>query len=101
MSGNCRPSLRRKTLHNVRLISSLSNTDKKCIESAFVKLQQLDELGLTADKIVELLKFKEYFDSLYGQGLAIANWHLNGELEPFDNFYESALEESEVQENDR
>jgi hypothetical protein len=40
----------------------------------------------------QLLKFKEYFDELYGKGLEIANWHLNGDLEPFDSFYESAIE---------
>lgn len=37
-------------------------------------------------------KFVEYFDDLYGQGLEVANWHMNGALEPFDNFYESAIE---------
>ena len=41
---------------------------------------------------IKAIKFKQYFDELYGQGLEIANWHLNGELEPFDNFYESACE---------
>ena len=41
---------------------------------------------------INAIKFKQYFDELYGQGLEIANWHLNGELEPFDNFYESACE---------
>ena len=43
-------------------------------------------------QIIEALRFKEYFDSLYGQGLEIANWHMNGELEPFDNFYDAALD---------
>lgn len=43
-------------------------------------------------QIIEALRFKESFDSLYGQGLEIANWHMNGDLEPFDNFYDSALE---------
>ena len=37
--------------------------------------------------------FKSYFDKLYGKGLDVANWHLNGALESFDNFYESALQE--------
>ena len=41
---------------------------------------------------IEALKFKDYFDDLYGQGLEIANWNLNGDLEPFDNFYDAALE---------
>ena len=43
---------------------------------------------------LQLIAFKEYFKDLYGQGLEIANWHQNGELEPFDNFYESAIEYS-------
>ena len=41
----------------------------------------------------EISAFKEYFDELYDQGLEIANWHMNGSLEPFDNFYESAVME--------
>ena len=48
---------------------------------------------------VKLKRFKEYFDDLYGQGLEIANWHQNGSLEPFDNFYESAIEYSEEKQN--
>lgn len=40
----------------------------------------------------QLLKFKEFFDELYGEGLEIANWHHNGDLEEFDNFYDSAIE---------
>ena len=47
------------------------------------------------EKFEKLKKFKEYFDDLYGQGYEIANWHMNGDLEPFDNFYESALDYSE------
>ena len=35
---------------------------------------------------------KEYFDELYGQGLEVANWHQNGATEPFDSFYDSALD---------
>lgn len=37
-------------------------------------------------------RFKEYFDELYGLNLYVANWHMNGALEPFDNFYESAID---------
>lgn len=44
-------------------------------------------------EIDRLKRFKAYFDDLYGTGLSISNWHLNGNLEPFDNFYVSALEE--------
>ncbi len=38
------------------------------------------------------MRFKEYFDALYGEGLEVENYHLNGDTEPFDNFYESAIE---------
>lgn len=53
---------------------------------------------LVADALA-LLKalsaFKAYFDDLYGEGLEVANWHMNGATEPFDNFYDSAMEEYE------
>lgn len=45
--------------------------------------------------IKSLSAFKEYFYDLYGTGLEVAGWHLNGELESFDNFYESAMEAEE------
>ena len=44
--------------------------------------------------------FKSYFDELYGKGLDVENWHLNRELEPFDNFYDAALDEMEGIQND-
>lgn len=40
----------------------------------------------------KLEKFKEYFMDLYGNGYEVANWHMNGELEPLDNFIDSAIE---------
>ena len=46
----------------------------------------------TPEECQEAIRFKEYFDELYGQGLEIANWHQNGDLEPFDNFYDSAID---------
>ena len=47
------------------------------------------ELGLKTDDVQQAINFKKYFDELYGEGLEVANWHLNGDLEPFDNFYEN------------
>lgn len=48
---------------------------------------------------LELLKaqdaFVKYFAGLYGRGLGVTNWHLNGATEPFDSFYDSAMEEYE------
>ena len=37
-----------------------------------------------------LEKFKEYFDVLYGKGLEVYGWHMNGEAKSFDDFYEDA-----------
>lgn len=53
----------------------------------------------TEKEVMEAIKFKEYFDELYGTGLEVANWHLNGEFEPFDNFYESAMEYAKKENN--
>ena len=36
-------------------------------------------------------RFYNYWKDLYGQDLGISGWHLNGELEPFDNFFELAV----------
>ena len=55
------------------------------------KLQEYEAIG-TVEELKEVLNFKKYFDALYGEGLEIANWHKNGDLEPFDSFYESALD---------
>lgn len=45
------------------------------------------------NELIRLRRFKEYWDELYSKGLEIANWHMNGELESFDNFYDSAMDE--------
>lgn len=45
------------------------------------------------NELIRLRRFKEYWDELYGKGLEIANWHMNGQLEDFDNFYDSAMDE--------
>ena len=58
MSGNCRPSLRKKTLYNVLLTNSLSNTDKKCIESAFKKLEYLERTNLKLVNVKDKLPEK-------------------------------------------
>ena len=42
------------------------------------------------EEIAELKRFKQYFDELYGIGLEVANWHLNGTLESLDKFIDSA-----------
>tara|TARA_R110001606_G_scaffold8453_3_gene37204 strand:+ start:7390 stop:7632 length:243 start_codon:yes stop_codon:yes gene_type:complete len=54
----------------------------------------IEEIVSLADKLYQAeiaesaAKLADIKDSLYGQGLQVANWHLNGELEPLDNFFE-------------
>ena len=50
----------------------------------------------TGNEFGKCKKFKEYFDDLYGKGLEVENWHMNGETIPFDDFYESACEYAEL-----
>ena len=44
------------------------------------------------DTMPDYKKFYEYWRDLYGTGLYISGWHMNGELEDFDNFFDSAVE---------
>lgn len=53
-----------------------------------IKEQQKEIEGLKA--------FYNNFAELYGTGLGVADWHANGDLEPFDNFFDEA--ESEMNE---
>lgn len=62
--------------------------------SALKEIQQYREIG-TVEECREAKRFKEYFDELYGIGLEVANWHQNGDTEPFDNFYDAAIDWSE------
>lgn len=41
---------------------------------------------------IDYEKFYEYFKELYGTGLEVVGWHLNGETKPFDDFFDSALD---------
>lgn len=54
-----------------------------------------DVLSLIADSsdaIKKCVSFIKYWSDLYGQGLQVYGWHLNGKPEDFDNFYDSAME---------
>lgn len=60
------------------------------------------ELSETKVKLEELSKentalkaYKDYFADCYGQGYEVANYHLNGDLEPLDTFLDSAEAEYE------
>lgn len=60
------------------------------------------ELSETKAKLEELNKentalkaYKDYFTDCYRQGYEVANYHLNGDLEPLDTFLDSAEAEYE------
>ena len=55
--------------------------------------QQMEQVVTEAEKNKdEQNRFYDYFKDLYGTGLEVANWHQNGDTEPFDNFFDSAEE---------
>ena len=59
MSGKARPSLRSKTLENVRY-STLSNTDKECIYEVFKRyediLKENEQVKRERDAAVEIIR---------------------------------------------
>lgn len=67
-------------------------TDAGSIESAI----RLDGERLTNEQVLIRLHrgaeaeriVKEMWEAFYGQNLQVANWHLNGDLEPIDKFFE-------------
>ncbi len=90
---------------NLRCEECAYQNENEIIKSEIERLKamnqsKLDTIHDLQIKIAKLEVFKSYFDELYGKGLDIANWNLNGELEPFDNFYEDALQEMADAKND-
>ena len=81
----------------------LYKDNKLCLIPEDVYSRQCSELDTykeigTVEECREAKRFKEYFDELYGIGLEVANWHQNGDTEPFDNFYDAAIDWSEQNE---
>ena len=62
---------------------------------ADIILDDMEWLVEQTERVEQLERFKVCFDELYRQGLEVAEWHMNGDLEAFDNFYESAIEHME------
>ena len=56
-----------------------------CLE----EIQQYRAIG-TVEEFKQAMNFKKYFMELYGEGLEVANWHKNGDLEPLVNFIDEA-----------
>jgi hypothetical protein len=53
------------------------------------ELIKYQEIG-TIEEFKQAMNFKKYFMELYGEGLEVANWHKNGDLEPLVNFIDEA-----------
>lgn len=56
---------------------------------ALEEIQQYRAIG-TVGEFKQAMNFKKYFMELYGEGLEVANWHKNGDLEPLVNFIDEA-----------
>lgn len=84
-----------------KLLQSM-NISFKPSESVLKEKQDFD-LSQRYQKYIEdlekenkgLKRFYDYWSELYGKGLEIAYWHMNGDLEPFDSFFDNAEEELE------
>lgn len=66
-----------------------------CCESKNMAIQALEEIQQyraigTIEEFRQAMRFKEYFMELYDEGLEVANWHKNGDLEPLVNFIDEA-----------
>ena len=71
---------------------------KKDIE-IYEEIQQSRAIG-TVSEFREAMFFKKYFMELYGEGLEVANWHLNGDLELLDNIIDEAVERGKQEESE-
>ncbi len=83
------------------LEETIQDTDaywNSCSEALQRELDEQKEVFLMALSALrpvsreQVEKFKEYFDVLYGKGLEVYGWHMNGEAKSFDDFYEDACE---------
>ena len=65
--------------------------NKACLIAikALSEIQQYRAIG-TIEEFRQAMRFKEYFMELYDEGLEVANWHKNGDLEPLVNFIDEA-----------
>lgn len=63
--------------------------EKHMTEKVQKHRQTIKKMRLTQ---AALQAYKDYISALYGENYQIANWHLNGDLEPLDSFIDSAEE---------
>lgn len=89
-----------KTSIGLAKMCTLNSERKKEIEAYAMAIQALEEIQAyraigTIEEFKQAMYFKEYFMELYEEGLEVANWHENGDLEPLTEFIDSALDWSE------
>ena len=71
----------------VNLVNKLDN-----VSSVDCTNDVLSLIADSSDAIKKCFLFIKYWSDLYGEGLQVYGWHLNGDPEDFDNFYNSAME---------
>lgn len=69
-----------------------SRLEKQMTERVRHHRQIIKKIRLTQDA---LQAYKDYISALYGKDYQVANYHLNGDLEPLDSFLDSAEAEYE------
>jgi hypothetical protein len=82
-------------------LERIGNTNWQSANSVLTELQDLLDMASAAlNEVYQAEKdldeknaFYAYWAELYGSGLEIANWHQNGETEPYDNFFDEAEKE--------
>ena len=87
---------REETITNLEKLAALfytaSEQSKMVDYSKIIETLEFAAAALRPVSREPLEKFKEFFDDLYGKGLEVYGWHMNGEAKSFDDFYEDACE---------
>ena len=76
----------------IALFHTASEQNKMVDYSKIIETLEFAAAALRPVSREQVEKFKEYFDDLYGKGLEVYGWHMNGEAKSFDDFYEDACE---------
>ena len=70
--------------------NTTSEYDKLVSDIEYSITNDNEEIMIAA---IQAIKYKAFMESLSDKGLMIANWHLNGDLEPIESFLDSAKQE--------
>ena len=73
------------------LTAKLKKESDDATIAALLGLKVEDLIRLTQE-VNGLRRFMQYWQSLRGTGLEVAGWHMNGQMEPLDDFINSAFE---------